>query len=82
MSDRENIPMAVRRAVLVEAGYRCAIPTCPHPTTEFAHIVPHAQTQDDSFENLIALCPNSHTRYDIGDRADRTAMRIFKAEPA
>ena len=43
--------------VLVEAGLRCAIPTCRHPTTEIADIVPESQNHDDSFENLLALCP-------------------------
>ena len=47
----------VKRMVLVEAGHRCVIPTCRNPTTEIAHIVPESQSHDDSFENLIALCP-------------------------
>jgi hypothetical protein len=78
MSDREHIPMEIQRAVLVEAGYRCAIPTCRYPTTEIAHIVPYARTKDNSFENLIALCPNCHTRYDKGQMGDAKAMRIYK----
>jgi hypothetical protein len=47
----------VKSMALVEAGHRCAIPTCRHPTTEIAHIVPESQSHDDSFANLIALCP-------------------------
>ncbi len=47
---------ARKRMALVEAGHRCAIPTCRHPTTEIAHIVPESESHDDSFENLIALC--------------------------
>ena len=58
---RDTISAEVKRAVLVEAGHRCAIPTCRATTTEIAHIVPWAETQDHSFENLIALCPNCHT---------------------
>jgi hypothetical protein len=76
MSDRDHIPMEVQRAVLVEAGHRCAIPTCRQPTTEFAHIVPYAQTRDNSFENLIALCRNCHKRYDDGE-IDRKAIRQY-----
>ncbi|MEE6177711.1 HNH endonuclease [Mycobacterium sp. 050134] len=49
---------AVKRRVLVEAGHRCAIPTCRNPTTEMTHIPPESQSQNDSFENLIALCPD------------------------
>jgi hypothetical protein len=29
------------------------------------------------FDNLIALCPNDHTRYDNGE-IDRLAMRMYK----
>jgi hypothetical protein len=68
----------VKRMVLVEAGHRCAIPTCRHPTTEIAHIVPESQSHDDSFENLIALCPNRHTRYDQKKEIDRQSIRMYK----
>jgi hypothetical protein len=77
MTDRDHIPESVKRDVLVEAGHRCAIPTCRFATTELAHIVPWAKTQDDSFANLIALCPNCHTRYDRGE-IDRLSMRMYK----
>jgi hypothetical protein len=51
---RDHIPADVKRAELVEAGHRCAIPTCRATTTEVAHIVPWSETNDNSFENLIA----------------------------
>lgn len=75
---REPIPAAVTRAVLVEAGHRCAIPACRQTTTEIAHIIPWAKTQDNSFENLIALCPNCHTRYDQKGEIDQLSIRIYK----
>ncbi|MFC9473074.1 HNH endonuclease [Nocardia sp. NPDC056952] len=75
---RDAVPAEAARAVLVEAGHRCAIPTCRTTTTEFAHIVPWAQTQDDSFENLIALCPNCHTRFDQKKEIDRKSIRMYK----
>lgn len=75
---RRSIPEETKRAVLVEAGHRCAIPTCRSTTTEIAHIVPYAETQDNSFENLIALCPNCHTRYDQKKEIDRKSMEIYK----
>jgi hypothetical protein len=53
----------VKRMVLVAAGHRCAVPTCRHPTTEIAHIVPESQGHDDLFEKLFALRPNCHARY-------------------
>jgi hypothetical protein len=76
--DRDPIPAAIRRAVLVEAGHRCAIPTCRATTTEVAHIVPWSQTQDNSFENLIALCPNCHSRFDQTGEIDRQSVRMYK----
>ena len=75
---RDAIPTETKRAVLVEAGHRCAIPTCRATTTEIAHIVPWAETQDHSFENLIALCPNCHTRFDQKKEIDRLAAKMYK----
>lgn len=63
--------------MLVEAGHRCAIPTCRATTTEIAHIVPWSQVREHTFENLIALCPNCHSRYDKGE-IDRQSMRMYK----
>jgi len=76
--DRDTVPAEIRRKVLVEAGHRCAIPTCQATTTEIAHINSWAQSQDNSFENLIALCPNCHTRYDQKREIDRKAMQMYK----
>lgn len=78
MTERDTIPADVARAVLVEAGHRCAIPTCRATTTEIAHIDPWAKSRDNSFENLIALCPNCHTRYDQKGEIDRKAIRMYK----
>ena len=64
---------ARNRMALVEAGHRCAIPTCRHPTTEIAHIVPESQSHDDSFANLIALCPKCQ-----GKEIDAQTMRMYK----
>ncbi len=75
---RDNIPVNVIRAVLVESGHRCAIPTCRATTTEIAHIVPWAKSHDNSFENLIALCPNCHTRFDQKKGIDHLAMKMYK----
>lgn len=75
---RDTIPAEVKRLVLVEAGHRCAIPTCRATTTEIAHIVPWAETRDHSFENLIALCPNCHTRFDQKKEMDRLSVKMYK----
>ena len=76
--DREPIPATVKRAVLIEAGHRYAIPTCSQIPVEIAHIAPYAKTQNNSFENLIALCRTCNTRFDTG-QIDRQSMRQYKA---
>ena len=74
---RTAIPVALRRRVLVEAGHRCAIPVCRQIPVELAHIVPWAQCRAHDFENLIALCPTCHTRFDSG-QIDRQSMLMYK----
>ena len=75
---RDSIPTEIKRAVLVEAGHRCAIPTCRATTTEIAHIIPWETVREHRFENLIALCPNCHTRFDQKKDIDRKAIRMYK----
>lgn len=58
--ERPSIPADLRRRVLVEAGHRCAIPTCRAIMTDVHHIVPWEECQEHSYENLISLCPNCH----------------------
>jgi hypothetical protein len=75
---RPAVPAEVERSVLVEAGHRCAIPTCRQTPVEIAHVEPFAQVRKHEFPNLIALCPTCHARYDRGE-IDRKAMRQYKA---
>lgn len=77
MSNRPVIPTEVKRRILMEAGYRCAIPTCRFPITVNAHIVSWADSKNQSYENLIALCPNCHLMFDSG-RIDRAAIMAYK----
>ena len=63
----------LKRRVLVEAAHRCAIPTCRHPTTEIARIASESKSRDDSFENLIALCPGCQQK-----EIDRQSIRMHK----
>lgn len=76
---RPTIPISIKRKVLIEAGHRCAIPTCRATTTEIAHIVAYSVVKEHRFENLIALCPNCHTRYDKGE-IDKAAMLKYKSQ--
>ena len=75
---RPAIPVDMRRRVLVEAGHRCAIPTCRYIEVDVHHIVPWEQSHEHVYENLIALCPNCHRRADNGD-IDRKSLKIYKA---
>ncbi len=77
-TSRPPIPAEIKRKVMVEAGHRCAIPTCRYITVEIHHIVPWETCLAHNYHNLIALCPNCHSRADRGE-IDRKALRIYKA---
>jgi hypothetical protein len=64
--------------VLVEAGHRCAIPTCRYIEVDVHHIIPWETCLKHEYENLIALCPNCHRRADRGN-IDRKSLRTYKA---
>jgi hypothetical protein len=68
-----GVLMARKRMALVEAGHRCAIPTCRHPTNETAHILHESENDDDSFANLIALCEKCQKK-----EIDAQAIRGYK----
>jgi hypothetical protein len=74
---RPPIPAELRRRVLVEAGHRCAIPTCRYIEVDVHHIIAWAQCQAHEYENLIALCPNCHRRADRNE-IDRKSLRLYK----
>ena len=76
--DRPPIPRPLERMILMEAGYRCAIPTCKQTPVEICHIVPYSKVLKHEFDNLIALCPNCHTRYDR-HQIDLTSMQQYKS---
>jgi hypothetical protein len=75
---RGAVQADLQRSVLVEAGHRCAIPTCRATTTEIAHIVPWARVKEHKFENLIALWPTCHARVHKGE-IDGKALLQYKA---
>lgn len=79
MTDRPPIPAELRRRVLVESGHRCAIPTCRQTQIEVHHITPWEKCHSHEFANLIALCPNCHTRVHNGE-IDRKALDLYKKQ--
>lgn len=74
---RPGIQAELRRRVLLEAGHRCAIPTCKFPDIDVHHIVPWSKCREHRFENLIALCPNCHRRVHKGE-IDRKSLLLYK----
>ncbi len=79
--NREAIPAQLKRQVLVEAGHRCAIPTCRHTANvDIHHIIPWETSLKHEFDNLICLCPNCHRMaHDESNGMYRKALRIHKA---
>ena len=67
MSSRTAVPHEVAVAVLTEAGYRCAVPTCrtilavdPH------HIIEISEGSGYTVDNLLALCSTCHALFHRG----------------
>lgn len=67
---RKAIEENIKRKLYAESMGRCMNPKCEKELflngdiAEKAHIIPHCDTADNSFENLILLCPNCHTNFD------------------
>ena len=64
---RKPLSPALKREVLIEAGYRCAVPTCRSILAiDLHHIVPVKQGGPNELYNLLALCPTCHALYTRG----------------
>lgn len=68
---REPISENVKRKLYAESMGRCMNPDCQDELfqnkgdiIEKAHIIPYCETVDNSFENLIILCPTCHKKFD------------------
>ena len=76
---RTPIPEDIRRAVLIEAGYRCAVPTCRALLVlDLHHLVPVRDGGENAAGNLLALCPTCHAMHERG-KIDPEAVRAWKA---
>ncbi|HUC90076.1 MAG TPA: HNH endonuclease signature motif containing protein [Patescibacteria group bacterium] len=53
--NRLSIPAELARQIKLEAGHRCAIPTCRQWPVELAHIIPYRVVKDHSFDNLVLI---------------------------
>lgn len=71
---RRALPQRIRSEALTEVERRCACDPVRHLDVisaggvrlEVHHIVPYRVVRSHSIENLIALCPNCHSRADTG----------------
>lgn len=77
--DRDGISINVQRRIYAESMGRCMNPECQlelfindGDIMEKAHIVPYCKTADNSYENLVVLCPSCHEKYD--------KLSLFSAE--
>jgi HNH endonuclease len=68
MSERKKVPHNVTVAVLTEAGYRCAVPTCRTILAiDLHHMVEVAEGGGNEPSNLLALCPTCHALFHRGE---------------
>jgi type I restriction enzyme R subunit len=79
MSNRPAIPRAIQLDLLFEVRYRCAC-DCEPVSLEKAHIIPWCETKEHSFENLVVLCANCHTRSHV-EKWPESQLRRFKLQP-
>ncbi|MEX1908628.1 HNH endonuclease [Janibacter sp. Y6] len=75
---RPGIPASMKRDVLIESGYRCAMPQCGAHVVDIEHIEDWAKVKKHEFHNLIALCPNCHRLVTKGD-IPKLAVKQIKA---
>ncbi len=83
------IPANIKKQLLQETQFRCA--SCLqsiefltdnsfYSFDEKAHIESYSETKDNSYENLITLCPTCHTKYDKhpDKEASQTKLKSLK----
>lgn len=75
---RTTIKPSLRREVLAEAGYRCAVPTCRTILAiDLHHIIELEEGGPDELSNLLALCPTCHALYTRGT-ISKDAINVWK----
>ena len=82
---RREITVHVTRKLYAESMGRCMNPNCQKELfkdngdiIEKAHIIPFCETYDNSFENLIVLCPNCHKDLDKNNAFSPNEVREWK----
>ena len=82
---RKAIKENIKRRLYAESMGKCMNPDCQTDLflsngdiSEKAHITPYYDTSDNSFENLIILCPNCHTNFDKNSAFNKEEVKGWK----
>ena len=79
MATRRPVAKPIQLAVLTEAGWRCAVPTCRTVLAlDLHHLVEVGEGGKNDAANLLALCPTCHALHHRGDLT-REALYTYKA---
>lgn len=80
-----EISEIVKRKLYAESMGRCMNPSCRRELfsengdiIERAHIDPYCKTADNSFENLVVLCPNCHSNFDYNSAFTSEEVKNWK----
>ncbi|PNQ79318.1 HNH endonuclease signature motif containing protein [Paenibacillus sp. F4] len=75
----------VQRMLYAESMGRCMNPDCKvelfrdnGDIIEKAHLTPFCDSEDNSFENLVVLCPNCHTDFDKNSAFTKVHVTMWK----
>jgi len=78
-AERKKVPHAITVAVLTEAGYRCAVPTCRTILAiDLHHMVEVSEGGPNELGNLLALCPTCHALFHRGE-IKRDSIHAWKS---
>lgn len=70
-------PVAIRRLLLIESGYKCAVCRDSGPL-EFHHIIEWATIKHHDPEHMLALCANCHGKITRYGEPDVSSQKLIK----
>ena len=85
-TSRKPISAYVERRLWAESAGKCMNPDCRADLfisngdiAERAHIVPYCKSAENTFDNLILICPNCHTNFDKNSAFTADEVRKWKS---
>lgn len=85
-TSRKMIPSQVDRRLWAESAGKCMNPDCcadlfsgNGDIAERAHIIPYCESADNTFDNLVLICPNCHTNFDKNGSFTADEVREWKS---